>query len=425
MGDRLTSNTAVAQDASAILAQPAPPTAADLVRAEPLAEREWEPRVLVVDDDPVCLLAAQTMLQRLGLTVDVAADGSEAVRLSGGWPYVAIFMDCYMPELDGFETTRDIRTREGLSQSPLVIAVTSRSRHVCLASGMDHHISKPLRLDALEADCRRLGLLTRTRPPVAATADPAALQACSTVPALIAKPGLTENRTAELAAGFVRRALLQLPRLWRAVNCDDTGSAQRIVSDVRQQANGVGAARVAALCDTLAEAAGRRRAEVVAALEPEIRRALRETAAAAHAQLQTPEQAAVADPAGAPARAVRVAIADDDPLARLAIETMIQRGDRLELVGSAADVGEIIELVRQSHPDVAVVDFMMPGGGGAEAARQIRERSPDTRVVALTASDAPDAYLAMLRAGAAGLLVKGSPPEKLVAMIHRAAEQPV
>jgi two-component system response regulator DesR len=75
-----------------------------------------------------------------------------------------------------------------------------------------------------------------------------------------------------------------------------------------------------------------------------------------------------------------------------------------------------------TRPDVAVVDFIMPGGGGPEAARQIQDRSPGTRIVGLTA-DGPDAYLAMLRAGASGLLVKGGSAERLVEMIHRAHER--
>ena len=62
------------------------------------SERRWEPRVLVVDDDEISRLAAVGLLRRLGLTVDIAADGREALELSAQWSYVAIFMDC---PLDG------------------------------------------------------------------------------------------------------------------------------------------------------------------------------------------------------------------------------------------------------------------------------------------------------------------------------------
>ena len=57
------------------------------------AQWRWEPRVLVVDDDSVCQLAARRLFKNLGIAADVASDGADAVRVSGEWPYVAVFMD--------------------------------------------------------------------------------------------------------------------------------------------------------------------------------------------------------------------------------------------------------------------------------------------------------------------------------------------
>jgi hypothetical protein len=65
------------------------------------AQWRWEPRVLVVDDDPVCQLAARRLFKNLGVAADVVADGSDAVRASGDWPYVAVFMDCGTEAVDG------------------------------------------------------------------------------------------------------------------------------------------------------------------------------------------------------------------------------------------------------------------------------------------------------------------------------------
>ncbi len=166
--------------------------------------------------------------------------------------------------------------------------------------------------------------------------------------------------------------------------------------------------------------------DAAAEVEAAVRHALRLTAGAARTQLESGSGSPAAAPETRPedsGAVVRVVIADDDPLARMAIEAMIKRGERLELVRSAADVPQIVELAAATRPDVAVVDFIMPGGGGPEAARQIQQRSPGTRIVGLTAADGPDAYLAMLRAGASGLLVKGGSAERLVEMIHRAHER--
>jgi CheY-like chemotaxis protein len=379
----------------------------------------WEPRVLVVDDDPVCQLAARRLFKNLGIAADVVADGADAVRASGEWPYVAIFMDCGTEAVDGYRTARQIRARAGRDHSPPVVAVTSLSREVCLASGMDHHISKPLRLETLQAECERLGLIPRPRTAL----EPAAPRAASSVALLEPQAAHGTEATAELAASFARDALSDLPALWRAANAGDLDTLGRGAADLAQRAADAGATRVAAICRELSQAAAAGHADAAAEVEPAVRQALRLTAGAARAQLESGSGAAPAERGAEPeatGAAVRVVIADDDPLARMAIEAMIKRGERLELVGSAADVPQIVELVAATRPDVAVVDFIMPGGGGPEAARQIQERSPGTRIVGLTAADGPDAYLAMLRAGASGLLVKGGSAERLVEMIHRA-----
>ena len=391
------------------------------------AQWRWEPRVLVVDDDAVCQLAARRLFKNLGIAADVVADGAGAVKASGEWPYVAVFMDCGTEAVDGYRTARQIRARDGMDHSPPVIAVTSLSREVCLASGMDHHIAKPLRLETLQAECDRLGLIS----PTGTNIEPVPARGASPVALLEPPAGRGTGANAERAATFARDVLPILPSLWRAANIGDLERMERTASDLARRAADAGATRVATLCRALGDAAAAGHTETAAGLEPAVRQALRLTAGAARTQLESatgpaatataaepdPATAAEPDPASS---LVRVVIADDDPLARMAIEAMIKRGERLELVGSAADVPQIVELAATTRPDVAVVDFIMPGGGGPEAARQIQERSPGTRIVGLTAADGPDAYLAMLRAGASGLLVKGGSAERLVEMIHRA-----
>jgi DNA-binding NarL/FixJ family response regulator len=107
-------------------------------------------------------------------------------------------------------------------------------------------------------------------------------------------------------------------------------------------------------------------------------------------------------------------IADDDPVARASIEAIVGREDELELVGSAEDAAGAIQLADEHKPDVAVLDWVMPAGGGPAAAREIVLVSPDTKIVALTASDSMEAEMDMLRAGARAVLVKGCTPDELV-----------
>jgi DNA-binding NarL/FixJ family response regulator len=118
---------------------------------------------------------------------------------------------------------------------------------------------------------------------------------------------------------------------------------------------------------------------------------------------------------------LRLLIADDDALARALIEAIVERDRDVELVGSAEDAERAIELAGEHQPDVAVLDWVMPGGGGEVAAREILARSPGTKIVALTSPDAEDAHDATLRAGARTTLVKGCPPEELLRTIRAAA----
>jgi DNA-binding NarL/FixJ family response regulator len=121
--------------------------------------------------------------------------------------------------------------------------------------------------------------------------------------------------------------------------------------------------------------------------------------------------------------AVKLIIADDDALARALIEAIVERDRELELVGSAENPERAIELAGEHQPDVAILDWVMPGGGGPVAAREILNRSPGTRIVALTAPGTPGAEADSLRAGASTSAVKGCPPEELLRTIRAAAER--
>lgn len=109
--------------------------------------------------------------------------------------------------------------------------------------------------------------------------------------------------------------------------------------------------------------------------------------------------------ARAPVR-VRVLLADDDPHIREALSELINDEPGLELVGTAADAEEAVELFRVSLPDVVVLDNKMPAGGGAAALAGIKAIRPETHVVVLSAYD-DDASRQTLSA-AARYVVKGS-----------------
>jgi PAS domain S-box-containing protein len=108
------------------------------------------PLVLVVEDTPVNQAVATRMLSKRGYRTDVAENGRRALEALSTRAYAAILMDCQMPELDGFETTRAIRRleRDGRPRTPIIAMTASTmqgERERCLEAGMDDYLTKPLR----------------------------------------------------------------------------------------------------------------------------------------------------------------------------------------------------------------------------------------------------------------------------------------
>jgi DNA-binding NarL/FixJ family response regulator len=118
---------------------------------------------------------------------------------------------------------------------------------------------------------------------------------------------------------------------------------------------------------------------------------------------------------------IRLVIADDHAIVRTGLAQLVETFDGVELVGTASDGGEAVELCAEHAPDVVLMDLEMPVLDGIEATRRIRAEQPGLAVVVLTSFSDRERILAALDAGAAGYLLKDAEPEELERAIAVAA----
>jgi DNA-binding NarL/FixJ family response regulator len=118
---------------------------------------------------------------------------------------------------------------------------------------------------------------------------------------------------------------------------------------------------------------------------------------------------------------IRILIADDEALLRMAFSTVLEAQPDMAPVGEAADGMEAVRLARELRPDVVLMDVRMPNTDGIEATRQVIRLSPQSRVLILTTFDLDEYAFAGLKAGASGFLLKNTRPEELLTAIRSVA----
>jgi DNA-binding NarL/FixJ family response regulator len=118
---------------------------------------------------------------------------------------------------------------------------------------------------------------------------------------------------------------------------------------------------------------------------------------------------------------IRLLIAEDHGVVRAGLQKLVATFEGVELVGSAADGAEAVDLCREEHPDVVLMDLEMPRLDGIEATRRISADAPEAHVVVLTSFSDRERILGALDAGAVGYVMKDAEPDELASAIHAAA----
>jgi len=247
------------------------------------------PRVLLAEDNEINQMVAVNVLEKCGYRVDLAETGRQAVEMCRSERYQAIFMDCRLPELDGYSAASEIRRLEATDRHTPIIAITAHTmrgdREKCLAAGMDEYIAKPLRRETLEL------VLQRTLPPVrGATAGIAVAvapaDACPGVLDASLLDEIDQESATRIVELFLSSSRERFADLKIAVGRQDVDAVGRLAHGLKGAAASVGAIAVCLACDGLAAAVtaddtGRHRERLA-----ELERALLNTESALKSQPQ-------------------------------------------------------------------------------------------------------------------------------------------
>jgi PAS domain S-box-containing protein len=262
-------------------------------RPHDLASREGRSlRILVAEDNPVNQKVALRMLAKQGCRADVVGNGQEAVEAVRSVPYDMVFMDCNMPEVDGFEATRLIREMETNHKHTVIIAMTANAlkgdEEKCLDAGMDDYIAKPVRPNELAAVVDRWSGAQNPAPDIPVTVPvPAAIPAAGqhSGPAVdaarldeLAELGDEEDPEwlASILDKFVEDAASRIVKLVVASEAGEATQLSQVAHALKGSCGNIGAAGMVNICQQLqvlgksdsVEGAG----DMITALEKEFER---------------------------------------------------------------------------------------------------------------------------------------------------------
>jgi PleD family two-component response regulator len=393
-------------------------------------------KILIVDDEPGTRLTVATAVEHLGHAAVQAADGEEGWRAFDTERPEVVITDWAMPGLDGSRLAAKIRAAGGGYTYIMLLSgvADEEASREAVRAGADDVLAKPpdtaelergliaaerlvamhrqMREDARRDPVTGVGSRLRLDEDLAAVCARVARYGHAYCVALIGVEPADDETLRRVAAALGEQirsgdVLYRSAQAQFAVLLPEQGldTASLAAERLREAALGTGATAV----NVGAVISGHEP-------EPEALLALAEETLAGAA-----EAGGVVSRDPADTGALRLLVADDDPVSRLMIGAIVKREADFELIGEAEDAPQAVELALRRRPDVVLLDVDMPGGGGARAAVEIREALPDVRIVAISADDSQGSQYDMMRAGAVGFIAKGSPEDEVLRVIRSSA----
>jgi two-component system sensor histidine kinase/response regulator len=219
-------------------------------------------RILVAEDNIVNQRVALRQLEKLGYAADAVANGVEVLDALERIQYDVVLMDCQMPEMDGYEATREIRKREGDSRHTTVIAMTANAlggdRERCLEAGMDDYVSKPVKRETLAEAIERWTVRSPRHQP-ADVIEPASANPGNVIDSSVISElrGLQSSADPDFFNHLIDLFLEETPRRLAAIKDAVARADAKALAHEAHALKGssahLGATRIAALCEILEE----------------------------------------------------------------------------------------------------------------------------------------------------------------------------
>ncbi len=238
------------------LIEPLPPPS---LEAElPTLAQRFPLRILIAEDNAVNQKVILLLLGKLGYQADVAGDGQQVLDRRAG-AYQVILMDLQMPELDGIEATRRIRSRWSAEEQPWIIAVTASTtpgaKELCLDAGMNDYLGKPLQIEALAGALERCGRKRKNADSQVEGPEPGV--SCEHLAALKDLTSGDQAQLQDLIDLFIAGTRTSLTEIRVALAHQQASVLSRQAHNLKGSSGAVGALRLAWLCLELENQANR------------------------------------------------------------------------------------------------------------------------------------------------------------------------
>jgi len=212
-------------------------------------------RVLVAEDNPTSRMVTEALLKKLSCEVDIATDGREALQKAKTRDYDIVFMDCYMPLMDGFQATQRIRRSPKTEELPVIAltaSVSEEDRTRCLKAGMNDTVGKPVRISMLAKALERWVPVSASRSmrPLSTLPPPATLD-LHMVRQLVSLDDEDDDFIQDVMVSYVAQLEDSAKKLGEALDAGDMETARLTAHSIKGASKQIGAARVGDLLDAI------------------------------------------------------------------------------------------------------------------------------------------------------------------------------